>query len=60
MDDPQRYGKLSYAAAIDHKRVEEYIKQNGDKLKIIEIGSGTGAGANLLTKEYLKNAKYLA
>lgn len=36
------------------------MKKNGDAVRIVEIGCGTGAGANLITREILPNAKYTA
>ena len=40
--------------------LKEYMKKNGDAPKIVEIGCGTGAGANLITREIIPNAHYVA
>merc|ERR1711998_339683 len=39
---------------------EKYLKDVTDSPTIVEIGCGTGAGANLITRELIPKAKYLA
>merc|ERR1712187_484904 len=58
-DDPQRHGKAAYAGLFDATQVQAYLK-SVETPRIVEIDSGTGAGANLITREIVKNAKYLA
>jgi hypothetical protein len=59
-EDPQRHGKAAYAGLVNFPEVKEYMKKNGDAPKIVEIGCGTGAGANLITREIIPNAHYVA
>jgi len=60
--DPQRHGKAAYAALVTQPPVQEYVKKlpAGQKVQIAEIGCGTGAGANLITREVHPNSEYLA
>lgn len=59
--DPQRHGKAAYAALATQPPALAYTEALGDRpLRIVEIGCGTGAGANLITREVHPNAKYLA
>ena len=59
-DDPQRFGKAAYAGLATLAPVGEYRRAVGRHLHIIEIGSGTGAGANLIASSVLKGSKYIA
>jgi len=58
-EDPERYGKNAYAGLFDAEAVQAYIKKTVTP-RIVEIGCGTGAGANLITREVVKSARYLA
>lgn len=60
--DPQRHGKAAYAALVTQPPVIEYIKTLpvGHRLQIAEVGSGTGAGANLITRQVHPTSDYLA
>jgi len=58
--EPQRHGKAAYAGLVNFDVVKKYLKEVTDAPKIVEIGCGTGAGANLITREILKKADYLA
>jgi SAM-dependent methyltransferase len=58
--EPQRHGKEAYAGLVSFPEVKEYLKEVTDKPTIVEIGCGTGAGANEITRNILKKAKYLA
>jgi len=60
--DPQRHGKAAYNALVTQPPVMEYIKTlpEGYKLQIAEVGCGTGAGANLITREVHPTSEYLA
>jgi len=59
--DPQRHGKHAYRGLVVQPPVTEYIKTlNGKPVEIVEVGCGTGAGANLITREVLPNSNYLA
>lgn len=51
---PQKAGKTAYASLVNFKSVKEYLKERraanpGALINVVEIGSGTGAGANELT-----------
>lgn len=59
-EDPQRHGKAAYSGLVHLPAVKTYLKEVTDAPKIVEIGCGTGAGANLITREILKKADYLA
>lgn len=60
-DDPQRHGKAAYAGLVTQPAALEYKKKLGDTpLEIVEIGCGTAAGANLITREVHPTAHYLA
>ena len=59
--DPQRHGKAAYAGLATQPPALEYKEAlGGAPLRIVEIGCGTGAGANLITREVHTDAKYLA
>jgi SAM-dependent methyltransferase len=60
--DPQRHGKAAYAALVTQPPVLEMIKKlpKDHKLQIVEVGCGTGAGANLITREVHPTSQYLA
>eukprot|EP00931_Biecheleriopsis_adriatica_P122517 TRINITY_DN97514_c0_g1_i1.p1 TRINITY_DN97514_c0_g1~~TRINITY_DN97514_c0_g1_i1.p1 ORF type:complete len:316 (+),score=54.25 TRINITY_DN97514_c0_g1_i1:81-1028(+) len=60
--DPQRHGKAAYAALVTQPPIMEYIKNipAGQRLRIAEVGCGTGAGANLITREVHPTCEYLA
>jgi len=59
-EDPQRHGKAAYSGLVHLPAVKTYLNEVTDAPKIVEIGCGTGAGANLITREILKKADYLA
>jgi SAM-dependent methyltransferase len=62
-EDPERYGKTAYAGLVTQPAAKAYMKKlpAGQKVEIVEIGCGTGAGANLITREVLKDqVNYLA
>jgi len=60
--EPQRHGKAAYAALVTQPPIMEYIKNlsTGQKLQIAEVGCGTGAGANVITREVHPTSAYLA
>merc|ERR1711934_906197 len=59
-EDPQRHGKAAYHGLVTLPAVKQYLEDVTDAPKIVEIGCGTGAGANLITREILPKSEYLA
>ncbi len=57
--EPQRHGKAAYAGLVNFPAVKEYLTKVTREPKIVEIGCGTGAGANLIT-QLLPGATYTA
>jgi len=61
LKDPERHGKNAYRNLVTQPAALAYKEKLGDKpLQIVEIGCGTAAGANLITREVHPTAKYLA
>lgn len=60
--DPERHGKAAYRALVTQPPIMKMIEAlpDGQKLQIAEIGCGTGAGANLITREVHPTSEYLA
>lgn len=56
--EPQRHGKAAYQGLIEFKDVKEYLQSNPNP-QIVEIGCGTGAGANFIT-QLLPGCNYTA
>jgi len=60
-EDPERFGKAAYGALTVQPPAKAYKEALGDTpLQIVEIGCGTAAGANLISREIHPTAKYLA
>lgn len=45
-DDPQRFGRNAYSGLHHFPAVKKYVGERGGKVKVIELGCGTGAGAH--------------
>lgn len=58
--EPQRHGKAAYRGLATQRPAVEYALASNQTLEIVEVGCGTGAGANLITREVWKNSNYLA
>lgn len=60
--EPQRHGRQAYRELVKQTPVLEYLKTlpADAKPQIIEVGCGTGAGANHITRNVHPNAEYLA
>merc|ERR1711957_794027 len=54
-EDPQRHGKAAYSGLVHLPAVKTYLAEVTNSPKIVEIGCGTGAGANLIAREILKD-----
>ena len=59
-NDPQRFGKNAYTGLFQFKEVQEYIREREGKVHLVELGCGTGAGANHICHEVLPNCTYQA
>jgi len=69
-DDPQRFGKTAYGSLMMFDSVKQRIAEfessggarSGETLRILEIGSGTGAGANHISSTVIShgNVQYTA
>jgi SAM-dependent methyltransferase len=58
--DPERYGKNAYTGLYQFAAVQEYLRQRDGRVHVVEMGCGTGAGANLACSEVLPNCTYEA
>eukprot|EP00929_Paragymnodinium_shiwhaense_P068764 TRINITY_DN3464_c0_g1_i11.p1 TRINITY_DN3464_c0_g1~~TRINITY_DN3464_c0_g1_i11.p1 ORF type:complete len:433 (+),score=104.39 TRINITY_DN3464_c0_g1_i11:92-1300(+) len=60
--EPQRHGRQAYAQLVLQPPVLEYINAlpKDQKVQIVEVGCGTGAGANHITRHVHPNSNYLA
>lgn len=58
--DPQIYGRNAYTGLFHFDEVQKYIAERDGKVKIVEMGCGTGAGAHHVCKNVLPNASYEA
>jgi SAM-dependent methyltransferase len=56
--EPQRHGKAAYQGLVEFKEVKQYLEANPNP-QIVEIGCGTGAGANFIT-QLIPGCKYTA
>jgi ubiquinone/menaquinone biosynthesis C-methylase UbiE len=59
-DDPQRFGKYAYTGLFASKTARDYIDERGGAVHVVEMGSGTGAGAHHVCKEVLKRCTWEA
>jgi ubiquinone/menaquinone biosynthesis C-methylase UbiE len=58
--DPERFGKNAYTGLFECKPVKEFLEARGGKVHIVEMGCGTGAGANHICTNVLPNCTYEA
>ncbi len=58
--DPERFGKNAYTGLFECKPVKEYLEARSGKVHIVEMGCGTGAGANHICTNVLPNCTYEA
>jgi len=59
-DDPQRFGKNAYTGLYHFDAVQQYVAQRDGKVHVVEMGCGTGAGANHVCRNVLPNCTYEA
>jgi ubiquinone/menaquinone biosynthesis C-methylase UbiE len=58
--DPERFGKNAYTGLFAFPQVKEYVAKKNGKVHVIEMGCGTGAGANQICKNVLPECTYEA
>jgi SAM-dependent methyltransferase len=58
--DPQRFGKNAYAGLFAAKTVKDYVSERNGAVHVVEMGCGTGAGANLICEDVLPKCTYEA
>lgn len=58
--DPERFGKNAYTGLFECKEVKEYIAERQGKVHIVEMGCGTGGGANHICTHVLPSCTYEA
>jgi SAM-dependent methyltransferase len=59
-EDPQRFGKHAYTGLYEFGPVKDLVKERGGKVHVVEMGSGTGAGAHHVCHEVLPECTYEA
>jgi SAM-dependent methyltransferase len=57
-DDPQRFGKNAYTGLFNFDPVKELIAKRDGGVHVVEMGCGTGAGANYLCQNILPECTY--
>ncbi len=58
--DPQIFGKNAYAGLFHFDAVKRYVEAREGKVHVIEMGSGTGAGADEVCSNVLPKCTYEA
>jgi ubiquinone/menaquinone biosynthesis C-methylase UbiE len=58
--DPERFGKNAYTGLFHFKAVQDYLQARDGKVHVVEMGSGTGAGAHHVSRTVLPNCTYEA
>lgn len=58
--DPQRFGKNAYTGLFEFSAFKEYAAARDNKIHIVEMGCGTGAGAHHICKEVWPECTYVA
>ena len=59
-DDPQRFGKAAYTGLYHFAALKEYVREHKGRVHVVEMGCGTGAGADLVCREVLPECTYEA
>lgn len=59
-DDPQRFGKNAYAGLFHFDAIRELVAARDGRVHIVEMGCGTGAGADLICGQVLPRCTYEA
>jgi SAM-dependent methyltransferase len=58
--DPQRFGKNAYTGLFEFAAVQEYLRERGGRVHVVEMGCGTGAGAHHICGKVLPKCTYEA
>lgn len=58
--DPQRFGKNAYTGLFQFDQVKDYVRERDGKVHVVEMGCGTGAGADHICENVLPSCTYEA
>lgn len=58
--DPQRFGKNAYTGLLGFEPVQKYVQERDGKVHVVEMGCGTGAGADHICHHVLPKCTYEA
>lgn len=58
--DPQRFGRNAYTGLFEFAPVQEYVRERGGRVHVVEMGCGTGAGASHVCTSVLPDCTYEA
>jgi SAM-dependent methyltransferase len=58
--DPQRFGKNAYTGLLGFEPVKDYVREREGRVHVVEMGCGTGAGANHICQNVLPKCTYEA
>jgi SAM-dependent methyltransferase len=58
--DPQLYGENAYAGLFHFDEAKRYVEEREGKVHVVEMGCGTGAGANEICSNVLPKCTYEA
>ena len=59
-DDPQRFGKNAYTGLYHFDAIKKYAAARNGNVHIVEMGCGTGAGADLVCEKVMPRCTYEA
>lgn len=58
--DPQQFGKNAYTGLFEFDAIKSYLRAREGKVRVVEMGCGTGAGAHHICHNVLSNCTYEA
>lgn len=59
-DDPERFGKNAYTGLFAFDAIKQYVREHDDRVHLVEMGCGTGAGADHICSHVLPKCTYEA
>jgi SAM-dependent methyltransferase len=59
-EDPQRFGRNAYSGLFQSAAVQNYVRERDGRVHVVEMGSGTGAGAHHVCRSVLPACTYEA